>query len=233
MSQMSVYDKFSRGAALTDFEVITLIEKLKPAIESLKALESKTTQHAVKAFSEELNLLQNILVVRSIGYQVKGNAIYAAYISYDQKLCRSSRIDINGYNSWAEWLPITKAFARSECNDVTTMVARSIAGDFPLPEGFLSLTDYLYQMLPKLYKKIFGTKLLEEEVHSLVLAHNDKSYQYHDVWNETGIHEYRGSLLYLLTYTELMKLPKHQSEWAVIEFHSTYIDRIMELENEE
>lgn len=232
MVEMSVYDKFSRGAGLTDFEVITLTEKIKPALFALKDLESKTNQHAIKAFEAELSVLQGILMVRGIGYHVKGNAIYAAYISHDNKLCRSSRIDINGHTRWSDWQPITKAFARSECNDVTTSVARCIAGEYPMPDRFKDRNEYLTIMVPKLYRSIFGQEFTEEETRSFILSHDDKSLQYHDVWEEAGIHEFRGSLLYLFTYTTLLKLPKNQSEWAVIEFHHTYIDKILGLENE-
>ncbi len=102
--------------------------------------------------------------------------------------------------------------------------------DYGLSEFISSHYDYLEIVLP-----VF--ELFLERKHgrifnlcSFITAHGDKGYGYRTDWEKGGIPFNQGVLLYLLTYTKLMNLPKQDSVYWVIKNHPEYLPLIKEAE---
>lgn len=90
---------------------------------------------------------------------------------------------------------------------------------------------YLDEMLESFWKEVFGKAASEMFCGGMVSAHGDKAYSYKQEWKEAGINFYRGSLLYLLTYTkELGDTPKHESGKWVIDNYYKYLLAIQRVE---
>lgn len=90
---------------------------------------------------------------------------------------------------------------------------------------------YLDLMVPELSKTLWpdpvGVIKLDE---SDIVAHGDKCYGMMMSLEDHNIHPYHTALLYLLTYTDKMDRPKHESEKWVLQNYSEYKDLILELE---
>lgn len=90
---------------------------------------------------------------------------------------------------------------------------------------------YLDIMLQDFWKEVFGKTANEMFCGGIVSAHGDKARGYERAWEKAGINKYRGSLLFLLTYTKAMgDTPKHMSEEWVIENYSKYLPSLEKVE---
>lgn len=56
----------------------------------------------------------------------------------------------------------------------------------------------------------------------MVSAHGDKVEQYRDYWEENGLDFNKAQIIYFLTYTKVMDLPKHKSKEWVLENYEKY-----------
>lgn len=93
-------------------------------------------------------------------------------------------------------------------NDVTVM-----AGHYPLK--FDSHYKFLDEHLAKFWTEAGAGNMTKGDASGMSGSHGDKGYQYADEWEERGIHFYHGMMLYMLTYSSLMDMPKHKSsEWV-------------------
>ena len=96
--------------------------------------------------------------------------------------------------------------------------------------GGYSHYHYLELVIEEFWNEVFGRSLKETGCGGIITAHGDKCRQYNDAWSDAGINEYRGALLYMLTYTNLMDRPKHDSCQWVIDNYSKYYPVIVEIE---
>lgn len=90
----------------------------------------------------------------------------------------------------------------------------------------MSHYDFLDEHLDAFWKQATGKTLAESNAAGIVSAHGDKGYGYKKKWEKAGIHFYHGMMLYLLTYTDLMDRPKHESGDWVIDQYPTYRDML-------
>lgn len=92
--------------------------------------------------------------------------------------------------------------------------------------------DYLDLMVPEISKVLWpdpGPAIRLDE--SDIVAHGDKCYGMMMSLEEHGIHPYHTALLYLLTYTDKMDWPKHESEKWILQNYSKYLSLIESLES--
>ena len=102
--------------------------------------------------------------------------------------------------------------------------------DYGLSEFIDSHYDYLEIVLPifeLLLEKKYGR---EFNLCGFIVSHGDKAYGYRVNWEKGGIPFNQGVLLFLLTYTNLMDLPKQESVYWVIKNHPEYLPLIKEAE---
>jgi len=83
-----------------------------------------------------------------------------------------------------------------------------------------------YQWLDKhlndFWVQVIGKSLADSNCAGIIGAHGDKGYGYRSEWEKAGIHYYHAMALYLLTYTDVMDRPKHESLQWVIEKYPAY-----------
>ena len=93
---------------------------------------------------------------------------------------------------------------------------------------------WLEKYLPQFWRAVFDKSLDDMGYAGIICAHGDKAYQYRDEWEDAGIPFPHGVALFMLTYTEKMDRPKHEScEW-VIDNYQWYVDLLPEIdENDE
>jgi hypothetical protein len=93
--------------------------------------------------------------------------------------------------------------------------------------------SYLDIMVEGFDSKVFCSGYKSELCLGMIVAHGDKARQYFDEWEEAGIPEGRGALLYLMAYTsfysEWRKIPKVQ--W-VIDNYRLFLPYIVMAEKE-
>lgn len=90
---------------------------------------------------------------------------------------------------------------------------------------------YLDIMLEAFWKEVFGKTASELFCGGIVSAHGDKARSYERAWEKAGINKYRGSLLFLLTYTKAIEdTPKHMSEEWVINNYLKYLPALEKVE---
>jgi len=92
--------------------------------------------------------------------------------------------------------------------------------------------NYLNDHLDLFWQKVFGKNLLDSYCAGIIDAHGDKGYDYKKRWEETGINFYHGMMLFMLTYTEVMDRPKHESTEWIIENYEKYRFIIAEVEED-
>lgn len=86
---------------------------------------------------------------------------------------------------------------------------------------------YLDEMLNPFWKEVFGKSANELFCGGIVSAHGDKAYGYKNEWAKAGINKYRGTLLFLLSYTkERGETPRHEVEQWVIDNYPKYLPMI-------
>lgn len=86
---------------------------------------------------------------------------------------------------------------------------------------------YLDEMLNPFWKEVFGKTASEMFCGGMVSAHGDKAYGYKSEWAKAGINKYRGTLLFLLSYTkERGETPRHEVEQWVIDNYPKYLPMI-------
>lgn len=90
--------------------------------------------------------------------------------------------------------------------------------------------DYLDLIIPIFFKKVFGEKVKPLYYEGLSTAHGDKCYGYKEHWADNGINFYRGTLLYMLTYTSEMDEEKWKSKEWVVKNYQKYLSLIEESE---
>lgn len=94
-------------------------------------------------------------------------------------------------------------------------------------ERFMDLINHykwLDKHLPQFWMAVFGKSLEETGCAGIVHAHGDKGYQYRSTWEDAGIPFPHGMAMYMLTYTEKMDAPKHEScQWVIDNYH-WYVD---------
>ena len=83
---------------------------------------------------------------------------------------------------------------------------------------------WLDKHLPTFWYAVFGASLEDTGCAGIVSAHGDKGYQYKGEWERAGIPFPHGMALYLMTYTDKMDRPKHESSEWVIENYTHYVD---------
>jgi hypothetical protein len=90
--------------------------------------------------------------------------------------------------------------------------------------------EYMEAMFDPFWLELYG-KDPNQIADALFDNHYDKTYQYWDYWVDRGIHPYRGSLIYMLTFTERMgDTPKSKSKEWVVDNFKTYEETIKKLE---
>lgn len=78
---------------------------------------------------------------------------------------------------------------------------------------------YLDKHLNKFWITVFGKDLNNTGCAGIIVAHGDKIGQYARRWEEAGVPLNHGAMLYLLTYTPLLGMPKWQScEWVILNY---------------
>lgn len=92
--------------------------------------------------------------------------------------------------------------------------------------------DYLEMVLPAFWKAVFGKTLEETHNDGIEVAHGDKAYGYRTKWLDAGLSFNRAVMLYLLTYTEKLDCPKHESSAWVIKNYPAYMAMILNAEIE-
>lgn len=90
----------------------------------------------------------------------------------------------------------------------------------------MSHYDFLDEHLDTFWQKATGKTLNDSMCGGIITAHGDKAYGYRYDWEKVGIHFYHGVMLYLLTYTDLMDRPMHESKQWVIDQYPTYRDML-------
>lgn len=91
--------------------------------------------------------------------------------------------------------------------------------------------DYLNRILEPFWKEVFGKTPSEMWCGGIVSSHGDKCRGYNREWEQAGINDNRGSLLFLLTYTkEFGDNEKHKSDQWVIDNYEKYLPMIEKAE---
>lgn len=100
-------------------------------------------------------------------------------------------------------------------------IADRLANDVAVEAGYYELRcsshyDFIDTHLAKFWTEAgAGGKMTNSDANGMSASHGDKGYQYKDQWGEKGIHFYHGMLLYMLTFSNVMDRPKHESaEWV-------------------
>lgn len=76
--------------------------------------------------------------------------------------------------------------------------------------------EYLDAVISKFWHRVFGTDFANSPYCGIVTAHGDKCYSYRRKWKESGISFQHGTLLFMLTYTNLMDMERYESaEWVI------------------
>ena len=89
---------------------------------------------------------------------------------------------------------------------------------------------YLELMVEPLGELLFGDKGQWVFNDGMIGAHGDKGYGYRDIWKDAGINHNRGTLLYLLTYTNLLDCDKSKSGEWVVSNYERFLPQIQQLE---
>lgn len=89
---------------------------------------------------------------------------------------------------------------------------------------------WLDKHLPEFWLKVFGKSLQDSGCVGIISAHGDKGYQYKGSWESEGIPFPHGMAMYLLTYTDLMDMPKHDSKNWVLENYPKYVHLLPEID---
>lgn len=231
-NNMSLLDTLKRGVALRDRDLITLHQQLGDAHSALTALDSCTLEITTDHLSRIRGIVEEILFERCIGYSVSEGVLYAAKITGDTLYTAETETTENF--QWENQYRIPKP---DMDNQMQALIAhkrvRTIAADLADPihlTGYENHYDYLDKVLPVFWVKCFGKTLEQSGCDGIAVAHGDKGYQYREQWDQSGVPFFRGMLLYMLTYTNLMTHEKHHSRWAVVEFYHKYRDLIIECE---
>lgn len=227
----SVYDTFCRNVALKDKEAIELLIDIEEVISSINKLNSIRFHHTLKSMQDEVHSLKTLLDTRGIGYKTIGNEIVAVKVS-NSVLYTAKHL----YGcSWPSWNRVCEApgiygSVRPLAQEIAQNLSELYAQQDSLVR-YTSLDQYLNEILPLMWLKLFGKPFSESGYSGIIYAHSDKASQYEHTWLDAGIPYYRGALMYMLTYSCLMVRPKPESEWAAIEFYSLYKDLILECES--
>lgn len=229
---MRLLDTLQRGVALRDCDLILLHQQLGAAHSALTALDSRTLEITTDHLSRIRGRVEEILFERCIGYSVSEGVLYAAKITGDTLY--TTETETTESFLWESRYRIPKP---DMDNQMQALIAhkrvQTIASDLADTvnlTGYKNHYDYLDKVLPVFWVKCFGKTLEQSGCAGIVVAHGDKGYQYREQWVQSGVPFFRGMLLYLLTYTNLMTHEKHHSRWAVVEFYHKYRDLIIECE---
>lgn len=96
---------------------------------------------------------------------------------------------------------------------------------------FCNPYEYLNRILTPFWKEVFGKTPSEMWCGGIVTSHGDKFRGYTRQWEEHGINDNRGGLLFLLTYTkEFGDNEKHNSDQWVIDNYQKYLPMIEKAE---
>lgn len=134
-------------------------------------------------------------------------------VNSDKPMMMTYKVDVNG-------------------NHVTNNFSLDSIEVFQSQELFFeNVYTYLEYMVPEFRNVYFGESCTSYVFSSgLISAHGDKGYGYYSTFNENNINYCRGMLLFLLTYTKEMDLPKHKScEWIVSNYQK-YLPFILKAE---
>lgn len=83
--------------------------------------------------------------------------------------------------------------------------------------------EYMIFHTSDFIKRVFNEEpVYQRSYEGMVSAHGDKVTQYMDYWAEKGIDPFKAQIIYFLTYTKLMDMPKHMSKEWVVENYATY-----------
>lgn len=224
----SVFDKFCRGVTLSDVELIQLEKSLGLLQERLLEINSQRFELVVSGNQQYINELVKERKSRNIGYYVTEYKTTAACIKHGKVYVRVIDKDEN-------WVPVMAVPEEiGELVPIAERIAYSMQA--PVDDHFFSCYkshyDYMDEVLPLFWPRVFGKTLEATGCCGIVGAHGDKAYQYRDQWKALGVPFYHGVLLYMLTYTSQQTRPKHQSDWSVVEFYHTYRDLILEIEKD-
>lgn len=87
-------------------------------------------------------------------------------------------------------------------------------------ESFTSQYSYCSAMLEEFWKEVFNKSPSEMWCGGIVSAHGDKCYGYRSEWEDAGIHFYRGTMLYFLSYTSEYKKQSriNVSQWVIDQY---------------
>lgn len=94
---------------------------------------------------------------------------------------------------------------------------------------------WLDKHLDSFWMLVFNEQLCDSGCAGIISSHGDKGYQYRDEWNENGIPFPHGMALYMLTYTNKMDKPKHEScEWVIENYpkYKTFLPEIDETDKD-
>lgn len=98
--------------------------------------------------------------------------------------------------------------------------------------GHRSHYDYLNSVIERFWMKVFGKTMDEMWCSAIVTEHGDKCSGYRYEWNDSDIPFFHGVLLYLLTYTKIMDVPKDESSEWVVKNYERFKPMILEAEEE-
>lgn len=98
-------------------------------------------------------------------------------------------------------------------------------------EAFTSQYSYCSAMLEGVWGKVFNKTPEAMWCSGIVSAHGDKCYGYKSSWEKAGVPFYRGTMLYLLSYTSQFKEEsRHDMEKWVIDNYPKYLPMLEEVE---
>lgn len=89
---------------------------------------------------------------------------------------------------------------------------------------------WLDKHLNTFWLSVFGKSLRDTFSAGIVSAHGDKGYQYQSDWANAGIPFPHAMAMYMLTYTNVMDMEKHQSREWVIQNYPKYRDKLPPIE---
>lgn len=90
----------------------------------------------------------------------------------------------------------------------------------------MSYYRFLEKNLDAFWRKSTGKSLDQSGSTGIISAHGDKGESYRGIWEEAGIHFYHGMMLFMLTYSNIMDRPKHESSKWVIDNYPKYRDML-------
>lgn len=117
-------------------------------------------------------------------------------------------------------------------DDSWSMVDISILEMGLYPVARRSHYDYLNSVIERFWVKVFDKTMDEMWCSAIVIAHGDKCEGYKYEWSDLDIPFFHGVLLYLLTYTKIMDMPKHESSEWVVKNYERFKPMILEAEEE-